>query len=171
MSGDEHVVREHGQIAAIAALGLLIFTILAAGLVDVYRLQAARNWAYRVAEAAALNGAAQGRDFSTIYTAGQARLVVDRALDGARQVLDDSIARYGLIDVTYQLAASEWGREEFPGFPPVPRADLWGSAYWQTDEPAVGVYIEVRVPTFLLGVLGNDSVQIHAFAASGVGSR
>lgn len=171
MSAHTRQERERGQIAAIAAIGLLIFALLAAGLVDVYRVQAVRNWAYRTAEAAALNGAALGRDVSTVYTTGQPRLAVDRALAGARQVLDDSIARYGLTGVTYQLAASEWGREEFPGFPPVARADAWGNDRWQTDEPAVGVYIEARLSTFLLNVLGNESVTIHVFAAAGIGWR
>lgn len=156
-------------MAAGAAIVLLIFALLAAGLVDVYRLQALRNWAYRTAESAALTGAAQGRDFSTVYTHGQLRLDPNRGLAAARQVLDDAILRAGLAEVTYQLAASEWGQEEFPGFPPVARADLWGSADWQTGEPAIGVYIEARLPTFLLGLLGTEAVTIHVFAASGVG--
>ena len=66
--------QERGQIVIAGALLLLILILVAGGLVDVYRLQAIRDWAYRAAEASALNGAAQGRDFSTVYTVGQPRL-------------------------------------------------------------------------------------------------
>lgn len=43
-------------------LAMLVFVAVAAGLVDIYRLYAARNWAYGVAQEAAMAGASRGRD-------------------------------------------------------------------------------------------------------------
>ena len=162
---------ERGQIMVAGALLLLILILVAGGLVDVYRLQDTRAWAYRAAEAAALSGVAQGRDFSTIYTVGASRLDPGVGSAGAQQTLDAEIARRGLADVTYQIEVSEWGGEEFPGFPPVPRADLWGADRWTINEPSVGVYVEVTVPTFLLGLTQQSVVTIHAFAAAGIGTQ
>jgi len=47
-------------------LSMLVFIALAAGLVDIYRLFAARNWAYTVAQEAAMAGASRGRDWSSL---------------------------------------------------------------------------------------------------------
>jgi hypothetical protein len=162
--------RERGQVVVIAAVLLLLFILIAGGLVDVYRLQDTRAWAYRAAEAAALSGVAQGRDFSTIYTVGVPRLDPGVGSASAQQTLDAEIAQRGLADVIYRIEVSEWGGEEFPGFPPVPRADLLGADRWVVTEPSVGVYVEVAVPTFLLGLL-QSSITVHAFAAAGIGTQ
>lgn len=172
MTQSPHVdLRERGQVAVIAAVLLLLFILIAGGLVDVYRLQDTRAWAYRAAEAAALSGAAQGRDFSTIYTVGTPRLDPSAGSAGAQQTMDAEIARRGVTGIRYQIEVSEWGGEEFTGFPPVPRADLWNADRWAVKEPSVGVYVEVAVPTFLLGLLQVNPVTVHAFAAAGVGVR
>ena len=170
-STGETEARDRGQVSVIAAMLLLLLVFIAAGLVDVYRLQDTRAWAYRAAEAAALSGAAQGRDFSTVYTVGQPRLDPGAGYAGTEQTLRAEIARRGVVDVNYQIQLSEWGGEEFAGFPPVARADLWGNDSWAVKEPAVGVYVEVAVPTFLLGLLPTGPVTVHAFAAAGVGMR
>ena len=162
---------ERGQIMVAGALLLLILILVAGGLVDVYRLQDTRAWAYRAAEAAALSGVAQGRDFSTIYTVGASRLDPDVGSASAQQTLDAEIVRRGVTGVTYRIEVSEWGGEEFPGFPPVPRADLWGADRWTINEPSVGVYVEVTVPTFLLSLTQQSVVTIHAFAAAGIGTQ
>lgn len=163
--------RERGQIMVAGALLLMIVILVAGGLVDVYRLQAVRAWAYRAAEAAALAGAAQGRDFSTIYTVGQPRLDPGAGYAGAEKTLTAEIARRGLADVIYRIEVSEWGGEEFAGFPPIARADLWSEGNWSVKEPAVGVYVEVAVPTFLLGLTQQGVVIVHAFAAAGIGGQ
>ncbi len=163
--------RERGQVAVIGTVLLLLFILIAAGLVDIYRLQDTRAWAYRAAEAAALSGAAQGRDFSTIYTVGAPRLDPGAGYAGAQQAIEAEIAWRNLAGATYRIEVSEWGGEEFAGFPPVARADLWGNDSWAVKEPAVGVYVEVAVPTFLLGWLPTGPVTVHAFAAAGVGVR
>ncbi len=163
--------RERGQIVIAGALLLLIVILVAGGLVDVYRLQDTRAWAYRAAEAAALSGAAQGRDFSTVYTIGAPRLDPGAGYAGAQQTIEAEIAWRNLAGVTYRIEVSEWGGEEFAGFPPVARADLWGAGNWSVKEPAVGVYVEVAVPTFLLGLTQQGVVTVHAFAAAGIGSQ
>jgi hypothetical protein len=154
-----------------SAVLVMIFMLIAGALVDVYHLQEARAWAYRAAEAAAVTGSATGRDFSTIYTVGQPRLDPGAGYAGAQQTLEAEIARRGATGVTYRIEVSEWGGTEIVGFPPVPRADLWGDGTWQTKEPAVGVYVEMPVETCLLGLTQQDAVTAHAFAAAGIGSR
>jgi len=163
--------RERGQIMIAGALLLMIVMLVAGGLVDVYRLQEVRAWAYRAAEAAALAGAAQGRDFSTVYTIGQPRLDPGLGYAGAEKTLAAEVAQRGLAGVTYRIEVSEWGGEEFAGFPPIARADLWNAGNWSVKEPAVGVYVEVAVPTFLLGLTQQGVVSVHAFAAAGIGGQ
>ncbi|HEY4722012.1 MAG TPA: hypothetical protein VII92_09210 [Anaerolineae bacterium] len=157
-----------GQIAAASALLVTIMILVAGALVDVYRLQEARDWAYRAAEAAAVTGSVTGRDLSTIYTIGQPRLDPGAGYAGAQQTIEAEIAQRGVAGAMYQIEVSEWGGTEIAGFPPVPRADLWGAGTWQTTEPAVGVYVEMPVTTFLLGLTHQGIVTIHAFAAAGV---
>lgn len=158
-----------GQIAVASALLVMILVLIAGALVDVYHLQAERTWAYRAAEAAAITGVANARDFSAVYAVGRPRLDPGAGYAGAQKTLEAEIARHGAAGVTYWIEVSEWGSEEFAGFPPVPRADLWRQSPWQTKEPAVGVYVELPVETWLLGLTQQNIVTVHAFAAAGVG--
>ena len=160
-----------GHIVIASALLVVILILVAGALVDVYRLQEARAWAYRAAEAAAVTGSATGRDLSTIYIIGQPRLDPTAGYVGAQQTLEAEIARRGAAGVMYRIEVSEWGNTEIVGFPPVPRADLWGDGTWQTKEPAVGVYVEMPVETLLLGLTQQGVVTVHAFAAASIGSR
>jgi len=160
-----------GQIVIASALLVMILILIAGALVDVYRLQEAKAWAYRAAEAAAVTGTATGRDLSTIYTVGQPRLDPGLGYASAQQTLEAEIARRGANGVTYRIEVSEWGGTEVIGFPPVPRADLWGDGAWRTTEPAVGIYVEMPVETCLLGLTQQGVVTVHAFAAAGIGSR
>ena len=50
-----------GQTALWGFLAMLVLIAIASGLVDIYRLYAARNWAYSAAQEAALTGASRGR--------------------------------------------------------------------------------------------------------------
>ena len=59
-----------GQSVVWGFLCMLIFIAVSAGLIDVYRLYAARNWAYSVAQEAALAGVSKGRDWSSVTTSG-----------------------------------------------------------------------------------------------------
>ena len=150
-----------------AALAVLLLILIAGALVDVYRLQETRAWAYRAAESAALAGTFAGRDLASVYS-DPIRLDPVAGRAGAARTLDEEIALRGIAGANYRIEASEFGMDTFAGFPPVPRADLWGSGDWVATEPAVGVYIEIDVPTFLLGLTHQGVVTVHAFAAAGV---
>jgi hypothetical protein len=162
---------QRGQAVVAALLLVMTAVLLAGGMVDVYRLQETRHWAYRAAEAAALNGAATGRDLSAIYVVGQPRVDPDVGYEAAEDALLDALARRGVVGATYRIEVLEWGGTA-AGFPPVPRADMWGASDWTSVEPAVGVYLAVPVDTFLLGLVsGNQPVTVHAFAAAGVSTQ
>jgi hypothetical protein len=162
---------QRGQAVVAALLLVMTAVLLAGGMVDVYRLQEARHWAYRAAEAAALDGAATGRDLGAIYVGGQPRVDPDVGYAAAEDALLDALARRGVAGATYRIEVLEWGGTA-AGFPPVPRADMWGTSDWTSVEPAVGVYLEVPVDTFLLGLVsGNQPVTVHAFAAAGVSTQ
>ena len=51
------IFERKAQSAVWGLLTILILVVIAGGLVDIYRLYAARNWAYSVAQEAALAGA------------------------------------------------------------------------------------------------------------------
>ncbi len=161
---------ETGQAAVASFVLTMILVLIAGGLVDVYRLQEARNWGYRAAEAAALAGATLGRDLAPLY---------DPAIEGPRvdpvtghiraeEVLRESLDRRGVTDASYQIEVLEWGGTML-GFPPVARADMWMASDWTSSEPAVGVYLEMPVETWLLGLVSGDkAVDVHVFAAAAV---
>ncbi|MGC8946380.1 MAG: hypothetical protein ACP5N6_09515 [Anaerolineae bacterium] len=151
---------ERGQAAALAVFLIFLLALLFSGMVDLYRMQETRNWAYRAAESAALAGAAAGRDFDSF--------VIDPglALTAAEETLQAALAWRGETDAAYDIRVLEYGGT-IADFPPVARSDLWGtSTEWTSNEPAVGVYLEVPVSTMFLG-LGNGPVRVHAFAAAG----
>ena len=52
----------NGQSALWGFLIMMAFIAIASGLVDIYRLYAARNWAYTLAQEAAMAGASRSRD-------------------------------------------------------------------------------------------------------------
>jgi hypothetical protein len=165
------VQERRGQGVVAALLMVMIIALLVGGMVDVYRLQEARHWAYRAAEAAALDGAATGRDLSAVYVVGQPRVDPDVGYEAAEDVLLDALARRGVAGAAYRIEVLEWGGTA-AGFPPVPRADMWGAPDWTSSEPAVGVYLAVPVDTFLLGLVsGNQPVTVHAFAAAGISTQ
>jgi hypothetical protein len=162
---------QRGQIMIAGAIFLLILILVAGGLLDVYRLQEARDWAYRAAEAAALNGAARGRDFAPIYSGGSPRIDPGVGWAAAEETLQAELVQRGLTGATYQIEVSEWGGDTLAGFPPVARADLWNAADWQPTAPSVGVYVELPIETFLLGLTHQGVVTVHAFAAAGLGRQ
>ena len=167
-----NVLRARRGQAIIASLLLVtIIILIAGGMVDLYRLQEARNWAYYAAEAAALDGAATGRDLGTVYTVGASRIDPVTGHDAARQALQAALARRGVTGATYQIRVLEWGGS-VANFPPSPHADMWNASDWVSVEPAVGVYLVVPVETFLMGLVsGNAPVAVHVFASAGVYTR
>lgn len=156
-------------VAAVLLVAILILVIGA--MVDVYRLQETRSWAYRTAEAAALAGATLGRDLSAVYTTGLPHVDPATGYVAAEQAVLEALARRGVTGATCDIRVIEWGGETIPGYPPVARADMWGTTDWTATEPAVGVYLAVPVETFLLGLVSDSGpVTVHAFAAAGVSS-
>ena len=104
---------ERGQAAAASVLLVLVMVLIAGAMVDVYRLQEARSWAYRAAEAAALTGVTLGRDLSTVYTHGRPRVDPGVGHDTAEQALLDALARWGATRYAYDIRVAEWGGEVF----------------------------------------------------------
>jgi hypothetical protein len=159
---------DRGSIGPAALLFVLLAIVVAGGVVDLYRLQEAKAWAYRTAEAAAIVGATQGRDLNPVYTVGQPR--VDPGVGGAAAevALAEAMAIRGVTIYEYDVAVWEWGGE-VANFPLVPQADLWQETAWFVDEPSVGVYVRMPVDTFLLGlVFGSDVEYVHAAAVAAV---
>ena len=98
---------ERGQASVAAALAVLLLVLLAAGIVDLVRLWEYRAWGYRAAEAAALAGAAGGRDFGSYVATGE--LALDTAVAGttAEQALLTILAERGqnaIYDIRVQAS-------------------------------------------------------------------
>ena len=52
-TGNGMIIERKAQSAVWGLLSILVLVVIAGGLVDIYRLYAARNWAYSVAQEAA----------------------------------------------------------------------------------------------------------------------
>ena len=157
------------QTAVWALLVTLLFIAVAGGLVDIYRLFAARNWAYAVAQEAALAGVSKGRDWVSITTSGDIRLVEAIARSTAEslvmaEMIERGISGYSL-DVRI-LPNSDGGT--ISGYPPRPVRLGGNLGSWSSDEPAVGVYVEMPVNWLLLDRIGIAEKTVAAFAAAGV---
>lgn len=169
--GGDGRAAERGQMIVAAVVLVMFLVLVAGGAVDLYRLQETRNWAYRTAEAAALAGAVLGRDLSSVYTTGQVRVDPVNGYLYAEEAALDALARRGAVG-SYDIRVIEWGGETVTNYPPVARADMWDSGSWTSSEPAVGVYLEIEVDTFLYCFInGGGPVTVHAFAAAGVATR
>jgi len=151
----------------------LILILLGAILTDVYHLSEVRNFAYGLAADAAMAGANLGRDFEGYYhmgTRGELWLGHHDARTVALNVVEAGMAQRGITDyqvIIHVITNPNGG--QIPGFPPVPRADLTGEAGWETDGPAVGVYLAVQVETNLFGLVnGGQPITVHAFHAAEV---
>jgi len=55
------------------------------------------------------------------------------------------------------------------GYPPRPVRLASGMGNWNSDEPAVGVYLEVPVNWLMLDMLNLQEKTVRVFAAAGVG--
>jgi hypothetical protein len=158
-----------GQSLVWGFLAMLVFVAVAAGLVDIYRLYAARNWAYSVAQEAAMTGASRGRDWSSITSGGDMRLNSTLAKDEAQkmataELLTRGISQY-VLDVRVLPDATGGA---VTGFPPRPVRLGSGLGNWNSNEPAVGVYLEVPVNWLMLDMLNTQVKTIRVFAAAGV---
>lgn len=151
-------------------LAIMIFVAVAAGLVDVYRLYAARNWAYGVAQEAALTGASRGRDWSSVTSGGMMRLNAATAKDEAQKLVVAEMAARGISNyyVDVQVLSDATGGI-VSGYPPGPVRLGTGMGNWSSNEPAVGVYLEVPVNWLVLDMFNTQVKTVRAFSAAGVG--
>ena len=157
------------QSAVWGFLGMLVFIAIASGLVDIYRLYAARNWAYSVAQEAAMTGASRGRDWSSLMVDGNVRLDPDISNAQAQGVIDSAMSSRGVATYVKEVRVlPDPGGGSIAGFPPQPVRLASGAGSWNSSEPAVGVYLEVPVNWLMLDMLNLNEKTVRVFAAAGV---
>jgi hypothetical protein len=164
-----------GQVAVAFVVLLILFFLLAAGLVDTYALLEARNWGYQAAEQAALAGVSQGRDWDGLTsppcTGGPApiELVASTAQSAATTVLRQELSLRGIPAYTADIRVLPgYGGGMITGYPPIPVRLGSSRGSWSSPEPAVGVYLSFPVSTFMMSFVGRPTAQINVFAAAGV---
>ncbi len=162
---------ERGSATIAGLLFTLILMVLAAAIVDVYRIQDTRTFAYSAANDAALRGASFGRDWNQFTATGEMYLDPYVATDAAQNALEQVMLTRGITRFQYQIGVIPnpgGGTFNLPA-PCASRASLWNTTTWTETRPAVGVCVQVQVPTILFGLVnGNQSVTVNAFAAAGV---
>ncbi len=165
---------ERGNAVVAGLLFTLILLVLGGAIVDVYRIQDVRTFAYSAANDAALRGASFGRDWNGYMATGQMALDATTASTNAQQALEQLMQRRGLTNYQYQIGVIPnpgGGTFTLPA-PCVARASLWNTTTWTETEPAVGVCVQVQVPTILFGIInGNQPMTVNAFAAAGVAAQ
>ena len=150
-------------------LGILLCIATASGLVDIYRLYAARNWAYNVAQEAAMAGASRGRDWSSLVADGNLRLDPNVSSMQAQAVIDSAMSSRGITAYIKDVRVlADPGGGSIAGYPPRPVRLAGGAGNWSSSEPAVGVYLEVPVNWLMLDMLNLDEKTVRVFAAAGV---
>lgn len=157
------------QSIVLGFLCMLIFIAVAAGLVDIYRLYAARNWAYTVAQEAAMTGVSKGRDWSSVTDGGGIRLDSVAAKNEAQNLVMAEMAtrRVSGYVMDVRVLPDSFGGA-IAAYPPRPVRLGSGMGNWSSDEPAVGVYLEVPVQWVLLDILNTQVKTVRVFAAAGV---
>ncbi len=162
---------ERGSASVAGLLFTFILMVLAAAIVDVYRLSDTRTFAYSAANDAALRGASFGRDWDEFTATGDMRLDPYAATSAAQDALETVVSRRGITTFQYQIGVMPnpgGGTFHLPA-PCVNRASLWNTTTWTETEPAVAVCIQIQVPTILFGLVNdNQPVTVNAFAAAGV---
>ena len=162
---------ERGNASIAGLFFTLILMVLAAAILDVYRIQDTRTFAYSAANDAALRGASFGRDWDQFMVTGEMVLDPYVATNEAQNALENVMQARGLTIFRYQIGViPNPGGGTFNLPPPcVARASLWDTTTWTETHPAVGVCMQVPVPTILFGLInGNQPVTVNAFAAAGV---
>ena len=172
---EERFLGDERGSASIAGLCFtLILMLLAAAIVDVYRLQDTRTFAYGAANDAALRGASLGRDWDRFTTTGEMYLDPYAANQAAQSALGQVMQARGVNGYDYRVGIIPdpgGGTFTLPA-PCLPRASFWDTTTWTETQPAVGVCVVIPVPTILFGLVnGNQPVTVNAFAAAGVVER
>ncbi len=178
-----------GQILILAVIFIFMFLLVAVALIDIYHVQEARAWGYRVAQAAALAGASETSDGWIVYQPTVDPLAdtptprPDGCMDpvgvelnpvnaeaAAVAMLSDEMQTRGFAfpaDYGYEIRVHwDFDGDTEVGWPP--GSARLGGGDWSSSEPAVGVYLWFDVYTFMSGIVGRSSVTVHVFAAAGV---
>jgi hypothetical protein len=177
-----------GQILVLAVIFIFLFFLVATVLLDVYHIEEARNWGYRVVQQAALAGASGAGGNWVVYqptldpalpspTPGgsgcidpvRVELIESEAYAAAESMLQLEMAGRGFdpADYSYEirvLPSVDGGIT--PNWPPNPVRLGTGRGEWSAANPAVGVYLVFDVHTFLMSVVGRPTVSVHVFAAA-----
>lgn len=150
-------------------LAMMVFVAVAAGLVDIYRQYAARNWAYGVAQEAAMAGASRGRDWNSISGGGDMRLNTVVATDEAQKLVVAEMSARGISQYVLDVRVlPDPSGGSIAGYPPNPVRLGTGMGNWGSNEPAVGVYLEVPVNWLMLDMVNTQVKTVRVFAAAGV---
>jgi hypothetical protein len=167
--GNGMIQERKAQSAVWGLLTILVLVIIAGGLVDIYRLYAARNWAYTVAQEAALAGASRGRDWAYVSATGNIRLNSGLAISQAQQVVTAEMNTRGVSGyiVDFRVLPDPAGGT-IVGYPPRPVRLGNSRGDWSANEPAVGVYLTIPVDWLLLDSFGIAGKSISVFASAGV---
>jgi hypothetical protein len=163
------ISERRAQTAAWGLLAMLVFIAVASGLVDIYRLYAARNWAYSVAQEAALAGTSKGRDWASITSSGEIRMVSATAKFETEKLVVAEMAARGITGYTMDvrvLPGPTGGN--ISGYPPRPVRLGNSRGNWSSNEPSVGVYLTMPVEWLLLDKVGITGKTIAVFAAAGI---
>ena len=158
------MTQRKAQTAVWGLLTMLLFVAIAGGLVDIYRLFAARNWAYSVAQEAALAGASKGRDWSAIMSGGEIRLVQSTAETAAENLVTAEMSARGIYGYAMDVRVlPDPAGGSVTGYPPRPVRLGNNLGNWTSVEPAVGVYLVVPVDWLILyriGIVGKTVSEI-----------
>ncbi len=163
------IAEKKGQTAVWGLLILLVLIAIASGLVDIYRLYAARNWAYSAAQEAALAGASRGRDWNALMVGDEIRLDSTTAKTETERILIAEMASHRISGYTMDVRVlPDAGGGSIAGFPPRPVRLGDNLGEWSSSEPAVGVYLEVPVDWLMLDMLNIQGKTVRVFASAGV---
>jgi len=179
-----------GQVLILAVIIILLFIVTATALIDVFHLEEARSWGYRVAQDAAIAGATYTStrwdffqptvdplvDTPTPRADGcmnsiPVQLNESEAKDAATEMLTHEMGLRFVSPGDYTYTIEVLGDVDggtVPNFPPVPVRLGASRGDWSAAHPAVGVYISFRVQTFMMSIVGRSTVEIHVFAAAEV---
>ena len=170
LSGHIGMARDRtAQSAVWGLLAILILVLVVSGLVDIYRLYAVRNWAYSVAQEAAMTGASRGRDWSAVTASSEIRLNANTAQDEADQIVSTEMSSRRISGYSADIRVlPNPGGGEIPDYPPNPVRLGIGRGSWSSNQPAVGVYLSLPVNWLILDRLGIISKTVNVFASAGV---
>ena len=143
--------------------------IMAAGLVDIYRLYSVRNWAYSVAQEAAMIGASRGRDWSMVTSSGEIQLNPETARQEADQTITLEMNNRGISTYQADIRVLAYpGGGEIADFPPAPVRLGLDRGRWGSNQPAVGVYLSLPVDWLILDSFRIAPKSVSVFASAGV---